>query len=309
MSRDWYRPSPPPSEPFRWSARDNVNYMETAALAALHFSAQQSKSMLENFYHDGFDSWRKGVEQAPFAFLIPTIQGDPTRSRRSCRASWPRASRCIARPRRSRSRKAPSPREPMWCGSISPMESCGLLVGSEILPEGCRRALHDISWELPPTSISRRSRPPTAASATPRSRPSRSRLIRRDAAEDRGRSSCSGHGPGGLARGALPARRFKLGDRRAAVHRGRQSTIRAASWISARAAGARRPRSRNRRRAWASIREPCIGPERRDHRRRLSRARTLGAMGGHDSIGWGTRSINATFLIRTCATGTCAKET
>jgi hypothetical protein len=79
VSRDWYRPSPPPSEPFRWSARDNVNYMETAALAALDFSAQQSKTLLQNFYRTGFDSWRKGVEQAPFAFLIPGDQGDPTR--------------------------------------------------------------------------------------------------------------------------------------------------------------------------------------------------------------------------------------
>jgi hypothetical protein len=79
VSRDWYRPSPPPTTPFRWSARDTVNYMETAALAALDFSAQQSKTMLENFYRTGFDSWRKGVEQAPFAFLIPADQGDPPR--------------------------------------------------------------------------------------------------------------------------------------------------------------------------------------------------------------------------------------
>jgi hypothetical protein len=79
VSRDWYRPSPPPDKPFRWSARDNVNYMETAALAALDFSAGQAKTMLQNFYRTGFDSWRKGVEQAPYAFLIPADQGDPTR--------------------------------------------------------------------------------------------------------------------------------------------------------------------------------------------------------------------------------------
>ena len=79
VSRDWYRPSPPPSKPFRWSARDNVNYMETASLAALDFSAQRSKTLLDNFYRAGFNSWRKGVDQAPFAFLIPNGQGDPTR--------------------------------------------------------------------------------------------------------------------------------------------------------------------------------------------------------------------------------------
>jgi hypothetical protein len=41
---DWYRPVPPPAQPFRWSARDNLNYMETAALAALDRVAQEPKS-------------------------------------------------------------------------------------------------------------------------------------------------------------------------------------------------------------------------------------------------------------------------
>lgn len=78
-SRDWYRPSPPPSGPFRWSARDNLNYTETAALAALDLAAQQSKSLLSNFYQQGLHSWRRGLEEAPFAFLIPNDQGDPMR--------------------------------------------------------------------------------------------------------------------------------------------------------------------------------------------------------------------------------------
>ncbi|MGC1389048.1 MAG: M14 family zinc carboxypeptidase [Steroidobacteraceae bacterium] len=78
-SRDWYRPSPPPSGPFRWSARDNLNYTETAALAALDLAAQQSKSLLSNFYQQGLHSWRRGLEEAPFAFLIPSDQGDPMR--------------------------------------------------------------------------------------------------------------------------------------------------------------------------------------------------------------------------------------
>ncbi|HTV94573.1 MAG TPA: M14 family zinc carboxypeptidase [Steroidobacteraceae bacterium] len=78
-SQEWYRPEPPPAKPFRWSARDNVNYMETAALAALDSTAQQSKSLLRDFYQKGVDSWRKGRDQAPFAFIIPSGQGDPTR--------------------------------------------------------------------------------------------------------------------------------------------------------------------------------------------------------------------------------------
>src|SRR5207244_11519193 len=78
-NREWCRPAPPPGGSFRWSARDNLNYTETAALAALDLAAQQSKSLLRNFYQKGLHSWRKGVEQAPHAFLIPQDQGDPTR--------------------------------------------------------------------------------------------------------------------------------------------------------------------------------------------------------------------------------------
>jgi hypothetical protein len=78
-SVEWYRPLPPPSGKFLWSARDNLNYTQTAALAALDASAQQAKSLLGNFYLKALHSWRKGLEQAPFAFLIPDGQGDPAR--------------------------------------------------------------------------------------------------------------------------------------------------------------------------------------------------------------------------------------
>jgi hypothetical protein len=78
-SREWYRVSPAPSTPFLWSARDNVNYNETAALAALDMAATQSKTLLRSFYRKGFNSWRKGVEEAPYAFAIAPDQGDPMR--------------------------------------------------------------------------------------------------------------------------------------------------------------------------------------------------------------------------------------
>jgi hypothetical protein len=79
VSRDWYRPLPPPSGRFLWSARDNLNYMETGMLAALDDAAQEPQSLLQNFYLKGLHSWRRGLEQAPFAFVIPDGQGDPTR--------------------------------------------------------------------------------------------------------------------------------------------------------------------------------------------------------------------------------------
>ena len=35
--------------------------------------------MLRNFYKKGWDSWQKGLNEAPYAFLIPENQGDPKR--------------------------------------------------------------------------------------------------------------------------------------------------------------------------------------------------------------------------------------
>lgn len=78
-SRAWYRLLPPPSGAFSWSARDNVNYNETAALAALDYAATNSHVLLRNFYDKSLHSYRKGLEEAPYAFLIPADQGDPTR--------------------------------------------------------------------------------------------------------------------------------------------------------------------------------------------------------------------------------------
>ena len=75
---EWYRPLPAPRE-VTWSARDNLNYQETAALAALDDTARRSKDMLHNFYKKGWDSWQKGMTQPPYAFLIPEDQGDPVR--------------------------------------------------------------------------------------------------------------------------------------------------------------------------------------------------------------------------------------
>jgi len=75
----WYRPSPAPPQPLLWSARDNVNYNETALLAALDDSAQQAQALLNNFYLKGLHSYRRGLDEPPYGFLIPDGQGDPRR--------------------------------------------------------------------------------------------------------------------------------------------------------------------------------------------------------------------------------------
>ena len=75
---EWYRPLPPPREVV-WSARDNLNYQETGALAILDYSARNAEEMLRNFYKKSWNSWRKGLDEPPYAFLIPEDQGDRAR--------------------------------------------------------------------------------------------------------------------------------------------------------------------------------------------------------------------------------------
>lgn len=74
-AREWYRPWPP--DPIhRWSMRDNVNYQQTGALAILDWSAKHAKEMLRDRYQTAYNSWRKGVEAPPYAYVIPADQPD-----------------------------------------------------------------------------------------------------------------------------------------------------------------------------------------------------------------------------------------
>ncbi len=77
-SREWYRPLPPPKK-FRWSLRDNVNYMQTGVLAALDYAAVHGHDLLREFYRKGYESWQKGLKEKPRAFVIPAEQGDRRR--------------------------------------------------------------------------------------------------------------------------------------------------------------------------------------------------------------------------------------
>lgn len=76
-TREWYRPDPP-TERVYWSARNNVNYMQAGVLASLTYAAQNGEQLLRNFYQKGVNSIRKGKEDSPKAFVIPTQQKDPT---------------------------------------------------------------------------------------------------------------------------------------------------------------------------------------------------------------------------------------
>src|SRR6185295_16986034 len=72
---DWYRTLPPPKK-FRWSLRDNTNYMETGVLAALDYAASNASSMMRNFWRRGRNSVRRGETEKPFAIAIAENQRD-----------------------------------------------------------------------------------------------------------------------------------------------------------------------------------------------------------------------------------------
>jgi len=78
ITREWYRPWPAPKR-FRWSMRDNTNYMQTGCLAILDYSARQAKELVRNFYRKGFNSWQRGLSQPPHAYVIAPDQGDRRR--------------------------------------------------------------------------------------------------------------------------------------------------------------------------------------------------------------------------------------
>ena len=83
----------PPARVHVVRARQRQLHARPAALAALDHVAGNAKELLRNFYAKGWNSWRKGLDEAPYAFVIPEDQGDRRASRRWSRASSASASR------------------------------------------------------------------------------------------------------------------------------------------------------------------------------------------------------------------------
>ncbi len=75
---DWYRMVPPPKK-FKWSLRNNTNYMETAVLAALQYASRNGAEMLRNFWRRGANGVRRGTLEKPYAIAIPEKQDDRRR--------------------------------------------------------------------------------------------------------------------------------------------------------------------------------------------------------------------------------------
>ena len=73
---DWYRALPAPKKPFKWSLRDNTNYMETGVLVALQYAARGREELLRNFWRRGRNAVAKGDAEAPYAVVLPEAQDD-----------------------------------------------------------------------------------------------------------------------------------------------------------------------------------------------------------------------------------------
>lgn len=76
LKKAWYRPVPP-YEKVSWSLRNNLNFQITGTLLAMHIVAAQKDFFLKNFWTRGFETFTRGKEDPPYAFVIPAGQKDP----------------------------------------------------------------------------------------------------------------------------------------------------------------------------------------------------------------------------------------
>ncbi len=75
---DWFRTVPPPRK-FKWSLRNNTNYMETAVLAALQYTALHSGDLMRHFWRRGANAVQRGRTDKPYAVALPEQQDDRRR--------------------------------------------------------------------------------------------------------------------------------------------------------------------------------------------------------------------------------------
>jgi hypothetical protein len=72
-SVQWYRPNPPRSRTM-WSLRNNTNYMQTGALSAVQFVAENREKILRNYWNKSNNSLNAGREKSPHAWVVPADQ-------------------------------------------------------------------------------------------------------------------------------------------------------------------------------------------------------------------------------------------
>ena len=99
--------------------------------------------LLRNFYLKGLHSYRRGLEQAPYGFVIPAGQGDPTARRAAGRRGCCRsASRCSARRAAFTLKEGSYPAGTYVVRLDQPYRDYAVdLLTAAGLSEGCRRGL------------------------------------------------------------------------------------------------------------------------------------------------------------------------
>lgn len=60
-----------------WRLRDNIDYQETGVLLSLELTARDKDTVLEHFYLKGKQAVEAGMNEPPYAYVIPGGQGDP----------------------------------------------------------------------------------------------------------------------------------------------------------------------------------------------------------------------------------------
>ena len=293
---EWYRPLPPPPQnSFLWSARDNVNYNETAMLAALDDTAQQSKTLLRNYYLKGLHSYRRGLEQPPYGFLIPDGQGDPQRVAQMVARLMSLGDRGAAGRRRITLKEGTFLPAPTWCGSISRTGTTRSICSPpQQYPKDAAEAYDDVSWEFP--AHYHLAVDPDGGSAGAGSCSSRALTAAPHVRRYRGRRGPGvppqGYRPGGPARGALCARALPGSDRRARLQRRWHRLPRRAPGSSRRNRGWPRPCAR-RRQAGTGFRQR--GDRARGGPSTTPRCRASGLWvpwADTDTIGWARYSLD-----------------
>jgi hypothetical protein len=60
-----------------WHLRDAVEYMLTASKSVIEYASHYKEALLYNRYQAGRDQIRRGVEEPPYAYIVPQAQHDP----------------------------------------------------------------------------------------------------------------------------------------------------------------------------------------------------------------------------------------
>lgn len=75
-ARTWYKQNPPLPKAL-WSQRNNNNYQQTGLLISLNFVAENSKTLLRNFYLKSKRSILKATTEGPAAYVFPADDPRP----------------------------------------------------------------------------------------------------------------------------------------------------------------------------------------------------------------------------------------